>query len=438
MTLSRKSIGLEFADGVWSARGPVRVGATLHQRPERLSKAKTIPDQGLADSNLDSAKTSPRLCAEPAKPRRRRKILLVPPPLSDPNPGPRRRGGQKGNRNRWVSGYYSAESRRLRAERRRASRAARERLREANAHHRLVCMLERLHRLETFCRRRGMMDQFGKLAGPLAWALEMRFQALVSDAAPANEKRVMAGHSQFKNIMHRKGRVDAIRSKMFSKLAREITVAAKMGMPDPDHNPRLRAAIIAAKAQSMPKDNIQRAIDKASGAGAENIEEVRYEGYGPGGVALIVETLTDNRNRTGGDVRSTFSKFGGALGEPNSVTFMFDRLGVVTYPREKGSDDEMLEAAIETGFDECVSDGEGHEFLVSLEGYGTARDALEKKLGQPLSARIEWRPKTVTPVSDDNGETLIKLIDALDDFDDVQTVFGNYELSDALVEEMEG
>jgi YebC/PmpR family DNA-binding regulatory protein len=246
----------------------------------------------------------------------------------------------------------------------------------------------------------------------------------------------MAGHSQFKNIMHRKGRVDAVRSKMFSKLTREITVSAKMGMPDPDHNARLRAAIIAAKAQSMPKDNIQRAIDKATGADAGNIEEVRYEGYGPGGVALIVETLTDNRNRTGGDVRSTFSKFGGALGEPNSVTFMFDRMGVMVYPKNKGSDDAMLEAAIDTGFDECVSDEDGHEFLVSFDNYGTARDALEKKLGQPLSAKIEWRPKTMTPVSDDNGETLIKLVDTLDDLDDVQNIFGNYELSDALMEKM--
>jgi len=246
----------------------------------------------------------------------------------------------------------------------------------------------------------------------------------------------MAGHSQFKNIMHRKGRVDAVRSKMFSKLAREIFVAAKMGMPDPDHNPRLRAAILAAKEQSMPKDNIQRAIDKATGAGAENIEEVRYEGYGPGGVALIVEALTDNRNRTGGDVRSTFSKYGGALGEPNSVTFMFDRMGVMVYPKAKGSADEMLEAAIDAGFDECVSNDEGHEFLVSFDNYGTARDALEKKLGQPQSAKIEWRPKTMTPVNDDNGETLIKLVDALDDFDDVQHVFGNYELSDALMEKL--
>ena len=246
----------------------------------------------------------------------------------------------------------------------------------------------------------------------------------------------MAGHSQFKNIMHRKGRVDAVRSKMFSKLAREIFVSAKMGMPDPNHNPRLRAAMITARQLSMPKENIQRAIDKATGANAETIEEVRYEGYGPGGVALIVEAQTDNRNRTGSDIRSTFSKYGGALGEPNSVTFMFDRMGVMVYPKAKGSDDAMLEAAIDTGFDECVSSDEGHEFLVSFDNYGTARDALEKKLGQPVSAKIEWRPKTTTPVTDDNGETLIKLVDALDDFDDVQIVFGNYELSDALMSKL--
>jgi YebC/PmpR family DNA-binding regulatory protein len=243
----------------------------------------------------------------------------------------------------------------------------------------------------------------------------------------------MAGHSQFKNIMHRKGRVDKVRSKLFSKLSREITVSAKNGLPDPDHNPRLRAAIIAAKQQSMPKDNIQRAIDKATGAGADNIEEVRYEGYGPGGVALIVETQTDNRNRTGSDIRSTFSKFGGAMGEPNSVTFMFDRVGVIEYPKDKGSDDAMLEAAIDAGADECVSDDESHQFVVGLESYGAVRDALEAKLGQPSAARIEWRARTMNPVSDDQGETLIKLLDVLDDHDDVQTVYGNYELSDTLL-----
>ncbi|HVP83370.1 MAG TPA: YebC/PmpR family DNA-binding transcriptional regulator [Rhizomicrobium sp.] len=246
----------------------------------------------------------------------------------------------------------------------------------------------------------------------------------------------MAGHSQFKNIMHRKGRQDKERSKLFSKLAREIMVSAKQGMADPNHNPRLRAAIIAAKAQSMPKENIQRAIDKATGAGADNIEEVRYEGYGPGGVALIVETQTDNRNRTGSDIRSTFSKYGGALGEPNSVTFMFDRVGVITYPKAKGSDDAMLEAAIEAGADECVSSEDGHEFITSMEDFGAVRDALEQKLGEPEAAKIEWRPKSTNPVNDENGETLIKLIEILDDHDDVQTVYGNYELSDALLEKM--
>jgi YebC/PmpR family DNA-binding regulatory protein len=248
----------------------------------------------------------------------------------------------------------------------------------------------------------------------------------------------MAGHSQFKNIMHRKGRVDKVRSKLFSKLSREITVSAKQGLPDPDHNPRLRAAIIAAKQQSMPKDNIQRAIDKAVGGGGENIEEVRYEGYGPGGAALIVETQTDNRNRTGSDIRSSFSKFGGALGEPNSVTFLFDRVGVLVYPKDKGSDDAMLEAAIEAGADECVSDADGHEFVVGLENFGSVRDALETKLGQPQSARIEWRAKTTNPLSDEQGETLIKLLDVLDDHDDVQNVYGNYELSDALMEKLGG
>ncbi|HEX3675117.1 MAG TPA: YebC/PmpR family DNA-binding transcriptional regulator [Rhizomicrobium sp.] len=248
----------------------------------------------------------------------------------------------------------------------------------------------------------------------------------------------MAGHSQFKNIMHRKGRVDKVRSKLFSKLSREITISAKQGLPDPDHNARLRAAIIAAKQVSVPKENIQRAIDKATGAGAENIEEVRYEGYGPGGVALIVETQTDNRNRTGSDIRSTFSKFGGALGEPNSVTFMFNRVGVIEYPKARGSDDAMLEVAIEAGADECNSDDESHEFVVSLESYGAVRDALEAKLGQPSAARIEWRSKTMTPVSDDHGETLIKLLDVLDDHDDVQTVYGNYELSDTLMAKLAG
>ena len=246
----------------------------------------------------------------------------------------------------------------------------------------------------------------------------------------------MAGHSQFKNIMHRKGRADKERSKLFSKLSREITVSAKLGMPDPDHNPRLRAAIIAARAESMPKDNIQRAIAKATGGDAENIEEVRYEGYGPGGVALIVEAMTDNRNRTAPDIRAAFSKYGGSLGEPNSVAFMFDRVGLITYAKDKGSDDAMLELAIEAGAEECQSTDDEHEFVASLEDFGTVRDALEAKLGEPKSAKIEWRAKTMTQVPDATGETLVKLLDVLDEHDDVQNVYGNYELSDALIEKL--
>jgi YebC/PmpR family DNA-binding regulatory protein len=248
----------------------------------------------------------------------------------------------------------------------------------------------------------------------------------------------MAGHSQFKNIMFRKGRQDKERSKLFSKLAREITVSAKHGMPDPAHNPRLRAAIIAARAENMPKDNIERAIKKASGGDAESIEEVRYEGYGPGGTALIVEALTDNRNRTAGDIRAAFSKYGGALGETNSVAFMFARTGVITYPADKGSEDDMLEAAIESGADECVSTPESHEFLCRVEDFGAVRDALEAKFGAPQSAAITWRAQNYVAVADETGEQLVKLLDVLDDHDDVQHVYGNYELSDALMEKLSG
>ena len=248
----------------------------------------------------------------------------------------------------------------------------------------------------------------------------------------------MAGHSQFKNIMFRKGRQDKERSKLFSKLAREITVASKSGLPDPAHNPRLRTAIIAAREENMPKDNIERAIKKGQGGDAENYDEVRYEGYGPGGVALIVEALTDNRNRTAADIRAAFSKYDGALGESNSVSFMFNRVGIITYPKDKGSDDAMLEAAIEAGADECVSSADGHEFLTSVESFGSVRDALEAELGAPQSAAITWRAQTMVPVKDDAGETLVKLIETLDDHDDVQNIYGNYELSDALVKKLAG
>jgi YebC/PmpR family DNA-binding regulatory protein len=248
----------------------------------------------------------------------------------------------------------------------------------------------------------------------------------------------MAGHSQFKNIMFRKGKQDKERSKLFAKLSREITVAAKSGLPDPAHNPRLRTAIIAAKAESMPKDNIERAITKAVGGAGENYDEVRYEGRGPGGVALIVETMTDNRNRTSADVRAAFSKYGGAMGETGSVSFMFDHVGVITYPLSKGSEDAMLEAALDCGANECVSTADGHEFLTSMEDFAGVRDALEAKLGAPQSAAILWRPQNFVAVADDAGETLMKLVEVLDDHDDVQNVYGNYELSDTLIAKLAG
>ena len=248
----------------------------------------------------------------------------------------------------------------------------------------------------------------------------------------------MAGHSQFKNIMFRKGRQDKERSKLFSKLAREITVAAKSGLPDPAHNPRLRTAIAAAKAESMPKDNIERAIKKAVGGDAENYDEIRYEGRGPGGVAIIVEAMTDNRNRTSADVRATFSKYGGAMGETGSVTFLFDHVGVMAYPAAKGSEDQMLELALDAGADECISDGESHEFITAPENFAPVREALEARLGAPQSAAIIWRPQTTVAVPDDAGESLMKMIEILDDHDDIQNVYGNYELSDALMAKLAG
>jgi YebC/PmpR family DNA-binding regulatory protein len=247
----------------------------------------------------------------------------------------------------------------------------------------------------------------------------------------------MAGHSQFKNIMFRKNKQDAQRSKLFSKLSREITVSAKQGLPDPAHNPRLRSAILAAKAQSMSKDVIDRAIKKSEGGDAENYEEVRYEGFGPGGIAIIVEALTDNRNRTASDVRAAFSKYGGAMGENGSVSFMFRRVGSITYPGAIGDADAMLEAAIEAGAEESISSSEGHEFLSRVEDFAAVRDTLEAKLGPPQSAKIIWRPGNIVPVDDDEaGETLTKLLDVLEDHDDVQNVYANYELSDSLMEKL--
>ncbi len=248
----------------------------------------------------------------------------------------------------------------------------------------------------------------------------------------------MAGHSQFKNIMFRKGKQDKERSKLFAKLGREITVASKLGLPDPKLNPRLRTAIIAAKQESMPKDNIERAIKKGQGGDAESYDEIRYEGRGPGGTAIIVEALTDNRNRTTADVRSTFSKYGGSMGESGAVSFMFDHIGVISYPPEKGSEDAMLEAALEAGAEECVTTAEGHEFLTGLDSFLSVREALEAKLGAPASAGITWRPKNNVAVPDEAGETLIKMIEVLDDHDDVQNVYGNYQLSDALMTKLSG
>jgi YebC/PmpR family DNA-binding regulatory protein len=243
----------------------------------------------------------------------------------------------------------------------------------------------------------------------------------------------MAGHSQFKNIMHRKGRQDAVRSKMFSKLAREITVAAKAGMPDPTMNPRLRLAIQNAKAQSMPKDNIERAIKKASGGDAENYEEVRYEGYGPAGVAVIVEALTDNRNRTASSVRSTFTKAGGALGETGSVSFSFDRVGEITYKLSAGDADTVMEAAIEAGADDVESDDEVHTIYCAFESIGEVSKALEATLGEAETVKAIWKAQNTVPVDEEKAQSLMKLIDTLEDDDDVQNVYSNFEVSDEVM-----
>jgi YebC/PmpR family DNA-binding regulatory protein len=240
----------------------------------------------------------------------------------------------------------------------------------------------------------------------------------------------MAGHSKFKNIMYRKGAQDKKRSALFSKLSREITVAAKMGLPDPEANARLRAAVIAARAQSMPKENIQRSIDKASGGDAENYEEIRYEGFGPGGVALIVEALTDNRNRTATNVRTIFSKNGGNLGASGSVSHGFERLGLIEYPASAGDADKVLEAAIEGGAEDVESDDEGHRIWTSVENLHDVAKALEPMLGEAESAKLAWRPSTEVEVRGDDAQQLLKLMDALEDDDDVQTVWGNEKVPD--------
>ena len=246
----------------------------------------------------------------------------------------------------------------------------------------------------------------------------------------------MAGHSQFKNIMHRKGRQDAMRSKLFGKLAREVTIAAKLGLPDPAMNPRLRAAILAARAENMPKDNIERAIKKATGGEAESYEEIRYEGYGPGGVAVIVEVLTDNRNRTAGEVRSTFAKSGGNLAETGAVSFMFDHVGVIEFDPKVASAEAIFDAAIEAGADDVVSSTAGHEIYATQDHFRDVAKALEQKFGEPRKAALTWKPQNTVAVDDEQGEKLLRLIGSLEEHDDVQQVYANFEVSDALVQNM--
>ena len=246
----------------------------------------------------------------------------------------------------------------------------------------------------------------------------------------------MAGHSQFKNIMHRKGRQDKARSKLFGKLAREITVSAKLGLPDPAFNPRLRAAVLAARAENMPKDNIERAIKKSQGAETENYDEIRYEGYAPGGVAVIVEALTDNRNRTAGEVRAIFSKNGGNLAETGAVSFMFNHVGVVEYNAKTASADAMLEAAIEAGAEDVVSNEDGHQVMTTPDTLNDVAKALEARFGEPLKSSMIWKPQNTVSLDDEAGEKVLKLIDSLDDSDDVQNVYANFEVSDALVIKM--
>ena len=246
----------------------------------------------------------------------------------------------------------------------------------------------------------------------------------------------MAGHSKFKNIMHRKGAQDKKRSGMFSKLSREITVAAKMGLPDPDMNPRLRAAVNAAKAQSVPKENIQRSIDKASRSDEANYEEIRYEGFGPGGVSLIIEALTDNRNRTATNVRTAVAKNGGNLGASGSVSHAFDRVGLINYPVSAGDAETVFEAALEAGAEDVTSSEDGHEIWTAVGDLHEVTKALEAVLGAAEGAKLAWRPQTNVSVDEGDAATLFKLIDALDDDDDVQTVWGNYEVSDAVMERL--
>jgi YebC/PmpR family DNA-binding regulatory protein len=246
----------------------------------------------------------------------------------------------------------------------------------------------------------------------------------------------MAGHSQFKNIMHRKGKQDAVRAKLFAKLAREITVAAKNGTPDPDMNPRLRLAVQSARAENMPKDNIERAIKKALGGDLETFEAIRYEGYGPGGVAIIAEALTDNRNRTGAAVRAAFTKYAGNLGSTGSVSHLFQRIGEVHFAADVASADDMLEAAIDAGADDVVSDTAGHVVTTTFEALGGVSSALEARFGAPVSVKAVWKPMTTAEVDEERAASVLKLIAALEDDDDVQAVFSNFEVDEATLQSL--
>jgi YebC/PmpR family DNA-binding regulatory protein len=246
----------------------------------------------------------------------------------------------------------------------------------------------------------------------------------------------MAGHSKFKNIMHRKGAQDKKRAVLFSRLSREITVAARTGLPDPNMNARLRAAVITARKEGLPKENIERSINKAAGGDEANYEEIRYEGFGPGGVSLIVEALTDNRNRTATNVRLGFSKNGGNLGAPNSVSHAFDRLGLISYPASAGGDEKVFEAALEAGAEDVESSEDGHSVWTAIENLHEVAKALEPVLGEAEGVKLAWRPQTPVAVDEAQAVTLLKLIDALDDDDDVQTVWGNYEISDEIMEKL--
>jgi len=246
----------------------------------------------------------------------------------------------------------------------------------------------------------------------------------------------MAGHSKFKNIQHRKGAQDKKRAKLFSKLAKEVTVAAKMGMPDPEHNPRLRTAITAARAQSMPKENIERAIKKSTEQGGENYEDMRYEGFGPGGIGVIVEALTDNRNRTASEVRSIFAKNGGNLGETGAVSFMFEQVGSVEFATDVAEGDAMFEAALEAGADDCQSDDDGHVVTCAPDSLHEVSTALEATFGLPTSSQIIWKPLNSIEIEGHQAETLLKLLDSLDDSDDVQQVYANFDMSDSVLEQL--